>query len=99
MFGAGPRWKYFSEAVSLVEDEAAWVTKARTVSEEEPSTPVGNGEGEMGPGESDEPQWSGAYEYSERPETLEGSVGRGIKTSVRLEVSVGPERAAQKRSV
>jgi len=58
--GADPRWKYFNEAASLRVDETTWVTKARTVLEEKnPQHPSESGEGAVGPGESDVPQWSG----------------------------------------
>jgi len=43
--GAGPEQKHSEEAASLREDETAWATGPRTLSEEEPLTPVGNGEG------------------------------------------------------
>jgi len=42
--------KHCEEAVSLWEDETAWVTEPRTLLEEEPSSPVGNGEGKRGLG-------------------------------------------------
>jgi len=59
MFGADPRWKYFNEAASLREDETAWVTKTRTMLEvKNPQHPSEIGEGAMGSGESNEPQWS-----------------------------------------
>jgi len=46
MFGAELRWKRFNEAESLREDETAWATKRRTVSEvKNHLTPVGNGKG------------------------------------------------------
>ena len=58
--GADPRWKHFSEAESLSEDEATWATKKRTVlGEKNPQHPSEIDEGAMGSGESNEPQWPG----------------------------------------
>jgi len=59
-----------------------------------PQHPSENGEGAVGPGESNEPQWSDTYEYSKRPGTLEGSAGRG-NTKPRFpatnkQISAGP---------
>jgi len=91
--GADSKWKHFSEAESLSEDEATWATKKRTVlGEKNPQHPSEIDEGAMGSGESNEPQWPSTYEHSVRPGTLEGSVGRRFKTSSDLKVSKGPEK-------